>query len=92
MSHEVDRALGGRPLKDSSSEGKKDHRDFADKVRCPICGDKFVDEAVLPDEIGRKSAHMQCLEHHADEHEGEKWRGVVAIGSSSWSKEGGDSE
>jgi hypothetical protein len=88
MSVEVDRALGGRPLKDSSPESKgKDHRDFADKVKCPLCGEMFEDEAKIPDEVGRKSGHMQCLEHHADEHPDEKWRGVVAVNKSGWNKE-----
>lgn len=71
----------GRELKQESPEGRKDHRDFADTVKCPICDSKFTQDSRKPsDTRGDMSGHMKALEHHAEDHPDEEWRGVKVVG------------
>lgn len=64
MSHEVGRALG-----EESPEGMKDNRDFADKLKCPICGQEFEQDSKIPeDQPGDKTAHLKYLEHFGESH------------------------
>ncbi|MFB6115318.1 MAG: hypothetical protein ABEK04_03420 [Candidatus Nanohalobium sp.] len=70
----------GRELEEESPEGRKDHRDFADRVKCPICGSEFVQDSRKPsDTLGDKSGHLKVLEHHAEEHPGEEFQGVKVV-------------
>jgi len=82
MSHEVERELNPE-----SPEGRKDNRDFADKVKCPICGEMFEQDSLKPDDVpSDQSAHLKALEHHGSEHPNKSWKGVVSVKNRSWSK------
>jgi len=71
----------GRTPNKESPKGEKDHRDFADVVECPLCGDRFEQDSRLPEENGSgdKSGHLKCIEHHAEHHPNKEWKGIREV-------------
>jgi len=64
MSHEVERELNPE-----SPEGRKDNRDVADRLKCPICKKIFEQDSRMPDDVeGDKSAHLKYIEHFGENH------------------------